>query len=307
MKKKVVFMGTPEFAAGILKQLLSMDCVEVIGVVSQPDKKVGRKQILTYTAVKEVALEHNLPVFQPISIKTDYQTILDWKPDCIITCAYGQFVPKEILYGFSYPCLNVHASLLPKYRGGAPIHKAIIQGEKKTGVTLMQMIEKMDAGKMYAQIEVPILFEDTTEILHDRLMKAGCQLLKEKLEAFFNHQLKGVEQNEEEVSIARNISKEEEFIDCNRPVLEVYNHIRGLISWPVGYIIVQDKKIKLWSVALSELNAKASIGSLVYTNKKLLLQCIDGCIEIKEIQLEGKSKAKAADFVNGAKKMIEIK
>lgn len=307
MKKKVVFMGTPEFAAGILKQLLSMDCVEVIGVVSQPDKKVGRKQILTYTAVKEVALKYHLPVFQPISIKQDYQTILDWNPDCIITCAYGQFVPKEILYGFSYPCLNVHASLLPKYRGGAPIHKAIIQGESKTGITLMQMIEKMDAGKMFAQIEVPILLEDTTEILHDRLMEAGCKLLNEKLPAFLNHQLEGIEQDEKEVTIARNISKEEEYIDCHRPVLEVYNHIRGLISWPVGHIVIQDKKIKLWSVALSDLNANASIGALVYYNKKLLLQCLDGCVEIKELQLEGKSRAKAVDFVNGAKKMIEIK
>lgn len=304
MKKRVVFMGTPDFAAGILNQLLNLDCVEVIGVVSQPDKKVGRKQILTPTPVKQLALEHNLPVFQPISIKTDYQTVLDWNPDLIITCAYGQFVPKEVLYAFPYPCLNVHASLLPRYRGGAPIHKVLINGETKTGVTLMQMVEKMDAGQMFAKIEVPIEITDTTAILHDRLMEAGCLLLKEKLALFLEGKLSGIPQNEQEATIARNISKEEEFIDCNRHVLMVYNHIRGLISWPVGHILIQGKKIKLHDVSLSDLDVNAEPGSLVLHKKVLLLKCLDGCIEIKELQLEGKSKCKASDFVNGSRNYI---
>lgn len=305
MKKKVVFMGTPAFAAQILETLLTLPFVEVIGVVSQPDKKVGRKQILTNTPVKEVALAHGIEVFQPEAIRQDYQRLMDWNPDCLMTCAYGQFLPKEILYCFEYPCINLHASLLPKYRGGAPIHKAIIEGESETGVTLMQMIEKMDAGKMFAKVAVPIELEDTTETLHDKLADAGCCLLQEKLEAFFKHELAGIEQNELEVTIARNISKEEEWVDCDRPVMRVYNQIRGLISWPVAHIVVQDKKIKLWSVSLTSKDVNGKIGCLYWIDKTLLLQCQDGCIQVNELQLEGKSKSKAQDFINGARNYIE--
>lgn len=306
MKKKVVFMGTPEFAAGILTTLLALPFIEVIGVVSQPDKKVGRKQILTPTPVKQVAMVHQLPVFQPISIKQDYQTLLAWCPDCIITCAYGQMVPKEILYGFEYPCVNVHASLLPKYRGGAPIHKAIIEGETETGVTLMQMVEKMDAGQMYAQVKVAITLQDTTATLHDKLMQAGCQLLKDYLENFLNHKLVGIAQEPAQVTIARNISKEEEWIDCNRETRQVYNHIRGLISWPVGHIIIKDKKIKLWEVAWCDQHLQARAGTLVWKDHKLLLMCADGCVEVVQLQLEGKSRCFAKDFVNGWRSYIEI-
>ncbi len=305
MKKKVVFMGTPVFAAGILKTLLTMPEIEVIGVVSQPDKKVGRKQEIVFSPVKELALAQDLPVFQPESIKTDYQLLIDWHPDLIITCAYGQFVPKEILYGFAYPCLNVHASLLPKYRGGAPIHRAIIQGEKETGVTLMQMIEKMDAGAMYAQKRVPIYPDDTTEQLHDRLMEAGCQLLREKLPAFLDHKLDAKAQQEELVTIARNIRKEEERIDCNRPKKQVYDQIRGLISWPVGHILLEGKKIKLWKAARTDLDFEAKSGSLIGFQKRLFLKCSDGCVEILELQLEGKSRCSSRDFINGCRKMIQ--
>lgn len=307
MNKKVVFMGTPEFAAGILKQLLELDFIDVIGVVSQPDKKVGRKQIITPTPVKQIALEHELPVFQPVSIKTDYQQVLDWNPDLIITCAYGQFIPKDVLYAFEYPCVNVHASLLPKYRGGAPIHKVIINGESMTGVTLMQMVEKMDAGVMYAKIEVPIEITDTTEILHDRLMEAGCKLIKDTLKDFLDGRLTGEPQDESQVTIARNISKEEEYIDCDRPTLSVYNHIRGLISWPVGHIILNEKKIKLWACTLTDDNPNGEIGTLIYMKKKLLLKCQDGCVEIKELQLEGKSRCKAQDFVNGSRNFVDFR
>ncbi len=304
MKKKVVFMGTPEFSTGILKALLQMDCVEVIGVVSQPDKKIGRKQILTPTPVKELAVANHIPVFQSIHIRTDYQTVLDWNPDMIVTCAYGQMVPKEILYSFKYPCMNVHASLLPKYRGGAPIHKVIINGETQTGVTLMQMVEKMDAGVMYAKSYVDITIDDTTETLHDKLMESGAKLLTEKLPLFLEGKLEGEQQDESQVTIARNISKEEEYVDCDRPVMEVYNHIRGLISWPVGHIILHDSKIKLWSVSLTDVDEDKPIGSLYTMNKKLFLKCCNGSIQINQLQLEGKTKANATDFINGSKNYL---
>ncbi len=304
MKKKVVFMGTPIFAAEILETLVQLEYIEVVGVVSQPDKKVGRKQILTPTPVKEVALNHQIEVFQPLKIKDDFETVLEWKPDLVITCAYGQFVPASILYAFEYPCLNIHASLLPKFRGGAPIHKAIIQGEKETGITLMQMIDKMDAGVMYAQKKINIDIEDTTASLHDKLIVAGCELLEEKLEAFLNHQLNGVIQEEHLVTIARNISKEEEVIDCNKEVLEVYNHIRGLISWPVGYITLNHKKIKLWQVKLSNIDSDVPVGSLYSYNKALYLKCLNGSIEVLMLQPEGKMKCLAKDYINGSKDLI---
>lgn len=299
-------MGTPEFAAGILEALLELPFIEVIGVVSQPDKKVGRKQTIAFTPVKKLALAHGLPVFQPVSIRTDYSELLNWHPDLVITCAYGQFVPKEVLYAFEYPCLNVHASLLPKYRGGAPIHKAIIAGETVTGVTLMQMIEKMDAGKMYAKAAVEIGPDETTESLHDRLMAAGAALVKEKLEAFLNHELSGEIQDETQVSYAWNISRQEEWIDCARSAQVVYNQIRGLISWPVGHIVVNGKKIKIWSCRRSELDAEAEPGTLVLKGKHLLLKCLDGCLEIKELQLEGKNRCPAESFINGGKSYFII-
>ncbi len=304
MKKKVVFMGTPIFATAILESLLKLEEVEVIGVVSQPDKKVGRKQVLTPTPVKALAQTCNIDVFQPISIKSDYQQIIDWNPDLVVTCAYGQIVPKEVLYAFEFPCINVHASLLPKYRGGAPIHKAIIEGERETGITLMQMVEKMDAGQMYAKEVVAISIDDTMATLHDKLMLAGSKLINEQLPKFLTNQLVGEAQDERLVSFARNISKDEELIDPRQDVLKVYNHIRGLISWPVGYIIVNDKKIKLHEVALTHQKIKATPGELIQHSHCLYLCCENGLIEIKQLQLEGKSRTTAQDFINGAKNYI---
>ena len=180
---RVIFMGTPEFACGILQTLID-EKYHVVAVVLQPDKKVGRKQIITQTPVKALALANNIDVIQPISIKDEYEKVLSYKPDLIVTCAYGQFVPSVILNYPKYGCINVHASLLPKYRGGAPIHKAIINGEKQTGVTIMQMIKKMDAGLMYDKCIVDIEPDDTTAILHDKLMIAGSKLLKEMLPSY---------------------------------------------------------------------------------------------------------------------------
>ena len=306
MQKKAVFMGTPAFAAEILKALLNMDCLKIIGVVSQPDKRVGRKQVLTQTPVKEVAKAYDIPVFQPTSVKTDYQTILDWQPDLVITCAYGQMVPDEVLFAFGYPCVNVHASLLPKYRGGAPIHKAIINGETKTGVTLMQMVKKMDAGMMYATCEVEIEQKDTAETLHDKLAVAGCKLVYETIPLLLDNKLQGKEQNEEEVTFAWNIKPEEEMIDCHRDAMTVYNQIRGLISWPVGHILLEGKKVKLWAASLTRTDEKAiKIGNLYSKEKKLYLKCQTGSVEIKELQLEGKKRCTAQEFLNGFSMLLK--
>lgn len=296
---RIVFMGTPVFATAILEQLLK-DNHEVVGVVSQPDKKIGRKQLLSATPVKECALQHGIEVFQPIKIKEDYETIKNWHPDLIVTCAYGQMIPEHILNFPKYGSLNVHASLLPKLRGGAPIHKAIIYGHQKTGVSIMRMVKQMDAGDYMLQKEVVIEEDDTTALLHDKLMVVGAKAISEAIELLASGNAKFIKQAEANATFAYNISKEEEYIDPNRNVQQVYNHIRGLISWPVGYIIVNGKKIKIHGARKGDTANKYPIGSLFVKEKKLYLQCQDGSIELQQVQLEGKSKCSSKEFINGA-------
>lgn len=292
-------MGTPEFACGILNQLLKEE-IELVLVVSQPDKKVGRQQLLSATPVKKLALEHHLEVFQPQSIKTDYQPILNADLDLIVTCAYGQFIPDEVLNAPRLGCINVHGSLLPKYRGGAPIHKAIINGETKSGITLVKMVKKMDAGDMISKLEVPIDFTDTTEILHDKLMHAGAKLLHDTLPSILAGTAPSIPQDHEEATFAWNISKEEEFIDFSWEPLKIYNTIRGLISWPVGYGVLDGKSMKFHAVRYLDKKCEQPSGTV--------LGCIDNAfaISMKEaillvdcLQMEGKKKMKAIDFMNG--------
>lgn len=296
---RIVFMGTPVFATAILKQLVN-DGYEVVGVVSQPDKKVGRKQIVTATPVHACADTFGIEVYQPISIKEGMEKIQEWNPDLIVTCAYGQMIPVSILEYPKYGSLNVHASLLPKLRGGAPIHKAILYGEKETGVSIMRMMKKMDAGAYMLQEKVTIDDDDTTEILHDKLMECGARAISKAIPLLVDGKAVFVEQNEAEATFAYNVSKEEEIIDPTMDVEKVYAHIRALISWPVGYIVVDGKKIKIHGAKRGTMKNVKTAGTLFVEDKKLFLQCNDGCIELLEVQLEGKGKCTAKDFINGA-------
>ena len=183
---RIVFMGTPDFAVSVLQGLIDNYKDSIVGVVSQPDKRVGRHQVLTNTPVKELALKNNIKVIQPEKIRNDFQCVIDLNPDIIITCAYGQIIPSEILDYPKLGCINVHASLLPKLRGGAPIHKAIIDGYKETGVTIMYMDKSMDTGDMISKVEVPILDSDNLESLHDKLSEAGTKLLLDTLPSIFD-------------------------------------------------------------------------------------------------------------------------
>ena len=302
---RVIFMGTPEFACGILQTLID-EKYHVVAVVSQPDKKVGRKQIITQTPVKALALANNIDVIQPISIKDEYEKVLSYKPDLIVTCAYGQFVPSVILNYPKYGCINVHASLLPKYRGGAPIHKDIINGEKQTGVTIMQMIKKMDAGLMYDKCIVDIEPDDTTAILHDKLMIAGSKLLKEMLPSYLAGNITGIPQNELEASFAYNISKEEEYISFNDDVNKVYDHIRGLIDWPVGYGVVNGHRIKIYQAKKELAKHDFKAGKIIkLENDKIKVACNNGSILLEEVQMEGKKRLSAKDFYNGSKNLLQ--
>ncbi len=303
-KLKVVFMGTPEFACGILQALID-EKYNILAVVSQPDKRVGRKQELKNTPVKQVALNNNIKVIQPIKIKDEYEEILNLNPDIIITCAYGQMVPEIILNYPKYGCINVHASLLPKYRGGAPIHKVIINGEKETGVTIMKMVKKMDAGEMYLKDVVKIDDDDTTEILHDKLKKCGSELIKKFIPKFINGEIEGVKQNEEEATFAYNITRDEEFVSFkNRNVDVIYNQIRGLISWPIGYGIIDGKHIKFHEA--KKINSKHSFenGKVISFDDGMKIACDGGFICVLKLQLEGKSKMAYKDFENGIGKTL---
>ncbi|MCH1940569.1 methionyl-tRNA formyltransferase [Holdemania massiliensis] len=305
MKTRVLFMGTPEFACGILQALTQLPFVELVGVVSQPDKKVGRQQKLQMTPVHALAEQLGLPVLQPQKIRTDYAEVLDLQPELIVTCAYGQMVPEAVLNAPKHGCINVHASLLPKYRGGSPIHTAIIQGETESGVTIMQMVKKMDAGDMLAVKKVAIDEEDTTEMLHDKLQAAGSALLKECLLDYLEGRITPIAQDETQVSFAWNITKEQEQIDFSQTGRQIYNQIRGLISWPVGYGVIAGQKMKFWGVRYREDKTEQPSGTILGFDEMGMLVAAGGVmIVITELQMEGKKRVGAKDFYNGKGKQL---
>ena len=302
MKKRVCFMGTPEFAVAILDALVQSD-VEVVAVVSQPDKKVGRKQILQATPVKERALSYNILVLQPEKIKDSTNELKELNLDLIVTCAYGQFIPETILNTPKYGSVNIHASLLPKYRGGAPIHKAIINGEDETGITIMRMVKKMDAGDIIFQQSCPIYEEDDFGSLHDRLQDLGSNMIKEYLSQLFTLDLQTIPQDESKVSFSYNISSEEEFVNFNDTMKNVYNKIRGLNPWPVSHSIIEHKKVKLFKAIKSDIISDGEVGTVIgLINEGLAVKVQDGVILIKELQVEGKNRMTAQAFYQGMDK-----
>lgn len=296
---KVVFMGTPEFSVPVLEGLI--ENYDVVGVVTQPDKKVGRKQEIKFSSVKDVALKNNIKVLQPEKIKNDYKEILDLNPDIIITCAYGQIIPKELLDYPKYKCINVHASLLPKLRGGAPIHKSIIDGYDKTGITIMYMDVKMDAGDIISQEKIDILDEYNTGILHDKLSIMGKELLLKTLPDIINGNINPVSQNEKEVTYAWNIKKEEEIIDFNKTTKDVFNQIRGLSPFPGSYSILDDKVVKVYESKIGNSNPKNPGEIIKIYNDGIGVSTLDGEIILTKIKPFGKQLMNVKDYLNGVK------
>ena len=296
---RIVFMGTPEFSVPVLEALI--ENYQVVGVVTQPDKEVGRHHEIKPTPVKEVALKHKISVFQPQKIKKEYQDILDLKADLIVTCAYGQMIPKEILEAPQYGCINVHASLLPKLRGGAPIHRAIINNEARTGVTIMYMVEKMDAGDILAQIDTPIYKDDNVGTLHDRLSSMGAKLLIETIPDLVSGNIKPIPQKEEEVTYAWNIKREEEKIDFNKRTIDIYNQIRGLNPWPGGYALLEGKVVKIYEARISDsfftTKKNGEVGKIYEDG--IGISTKDGEIIVTKLQPDGKRKMLAKEYLNG--------
>ena len=302
---RVVFMGTPEFSLNVLESLIKNTCV--IGVVSQPDKIVGRKKELKPTPIKELAIKNNIKVIQPVNIKNEYREILDLNPDIIITCAYGQIIPKEILEYPRYGCINVHASILPKLRGGAPIHHAIIDGYKETGITIMYMANGMDTGDIISQEKITILENDTYGTLHDKLSLLGSKLLIETLPCIINGTNKRIKQNKDEVTFGYNIKREEELIDFNLDIDFVYNKIRGLNPDPGSYFLLNGKIVKVYDASkIEDLSYQdKENGEIVKLDKKAIyVKVKNGLIKINEIMMEGKKRMPVASFLNGNKENL---
>lgn len=293
-------MGTPDFSTKVLEMLIAKE--DVIAVVTQPDRPVGRKRVMTPPPVKEVALQNGIEVYQPekISQSEDLQTLIDLKPDLIVTAAFGQILSKALLDAPRLGAINVHASLLPKYRGGAPIHQAIIDGEKETGVTIMYMAPKLDAGDIISQQAIDIEANDDVGSMHDKLSFLGADLLAKTLPDIINGTNERIEQNEEEATFASNISREDERIDWSKSAQDIYNHIRGLSPWPVAYTKLDDKNMKLYQAHIVE-GKEGKPGEIIETTKKAIIVGTGSsdAIALTDIQLSGKKRMPTANFLSG--------
>jgi len=304
---KVIFMGTPDFSVPVLQQVIK-DGHEVIAVVTQPDRPVGRKKVLTPPPVKVEALKHNIPVFQPekIRIKEQLDPILALNADLVITAAFGQILPNELLEAPKYGCINVHASLLPELRGGAPIHYSIIQGKEKTGITIMYMAEKLDAGDILTQVEVEITEEDNVGTLHDKLSVAGAKLLSETLPKLINGELTPIKQDDSKATFASNIKREQERIEWSKTGQEIYNHVRGLNPWPVAYTTLNGEVLKVWATKKVDAKTEAAPGTIIKIESDGFVVATgnDTAIKIVELQPAGKKKMDGEQFIRGSKHLI---
>ena len=293
-------MGTPEFAVPILDALIKN--TEVLLVVTQPDKTVGRKKVLTYSPVKEGALKHNIPVFQPSKIRFDYEEIKKVSPDLIVTCAYGQILPKEVLEIPRLGSINVHASLLPKYRGGAPIQYAIMNGESETGITIMYMDEGMDTGDMIVSRSIPILDNDNLASLSNKLSKLGASLLEEVLPSISNGTNERLKQNDTLASYAPIIKREDEHIDFHQKSSEVANKVRALNPHPLANVIIGGEEVKVLEGYIGDLT-KSVPGKIIDIKKDAIgIACLDRVYYLTRIKPFGKKEMSVRDYLNGVNK-----
>ena len=295
-------MGTPEFSAPILA-MLHKEGYNISAVVTQPDRPVGRKRVLTPPPVKVEALKLGLPVIQPEKLagSPELTEILSYEPDLIITAAFGQILPKELLDAPKLGCINVHASLLPKYRGGAPIHQAIIDGETETGVTIMYMVEKLDAGDIISQVVVPISDSDDTGKLFNMLSEAGKSLLKSTLPSILNGTNERVAQDETLVTFARNISRDHERIQWSIGGKAIYDKIRGLHPWPVAYTTFQGENVKIWWGEKVETTGNEAPGTIIrIETDRIVVKTGDNiAIAITDLQPSGRKRMPADVFIRG--------
>lgn len=298
---RIAFMGTPDFSVECLKALVNSKH-EVVGVFCQPDKPVGRKQILTPPDVKVEALKHNLPIYQPTTLKNGkgIEILKEIKPDLVVVVAYGKILPADFLSYPKYGCINVHASILPKYRGASPIHYAVLNGDEITGVTVQQMDEGIDTGDILNIKECRIGVNDTTEYMYELLAPLGAEAMLETIDLIENGKLNPIKQDESKASHVGLLTKEMSKIDWSLSAWEIHNKIRGLYSWPGASTVLNGKTLKIHSSVMSDKNGHNIAGEVIESSGGLIICCGDNkCIELKEVQLEGKKRMDAASFLNG--------
>lgn len=296
---KVLYMGTPAMSAEVLSRLYK-EGFTIVGLVCQEDKEVGRKKELEAVPTKVVALAHGTPVFQPHKVRLDFEFAKTLDFDVIVTMAYGQIIPQGLLDLAEVGCINLHGSLLPKLRGAAPIQRAIMEGDKETGITLMEMVAAMDAGCMYDKAVVAIDPVDTYTTLCGKMATAASDLIAKDLLAYANGQLKGEEQNEKEVTIANKIKPEDEKIPLFLSCQSTIDYIRGISEEPGGYFLLEDKKLKVYHAKIHDNQVIRAVGEIVPDRKHFLVQLYDGSIELEIVQPEGKKKMNGNDFLSGA-------
>ena len=299
---KIIYMGTPDFAVEALEALASSRH-EVTAVFTQPDKPKGRGKAMQFTPVKEVALRENIPVYQPKKVRDPevIQKIRELAPDVLVVVAFGQIIPQEILDIAPYGCINVHGSLLPKYRGAAPIQWAVIDGEKESGVTTMQMDAGLDTGDMLLKTVVPLDEKETGGSLFDKLSKAGADLLLETLDALENGTVTPQKQGESPTAYAKMLTKDMGAIDWNRPAKELERLIRGLNPWPSAYTFLNGKTLKVWKCAVERAECgKEAPGTIIGVDKSgIHVACGSDTLILKEVQLEGKKRMETDAFLRG--------
>ena len=310
MEKKelnLLFMGTPEISAYVFEQMI-LDGYHFVGLVAQPDHPVGRKGIIEKVPTKVIAEKYNIPVFQPIKIRKDFSFMDNLNVDLVITLAYGQIVPQGFLDIPRFGCLNLHGSLLPKLRGASPVQTALINNEKVTGVTLMEMVAAMDAGRMYGKKEVIIEEDDNATSLFKKISEAAKDLVLELLPKYVNGELEGIPQDENEVTFCSLIKPEQEKLDLSKDILEVYGYIRGLSDEPGAYLYLDNQKLKIFKAKIANDLVTAEVGTIVQADKRgLLLQCQNGQLAILELQKEGKKRMDYKAFINGNQNLLGTK
>lgn len=298
---KVIFMGTPDFSVGTLEALVAAGH-DVVLAVTQPDKPKGRGKEMQFTPVKECALKYNIPVYQPRRVREPecIEELRKYRADIMVVVAFGQILPKEILEMTKYGCVNVHASLLPKYRGAAPIQWSILDGEEVTGVTTMQMNEGLDTGDMLLKVEIPIEEKETGGSLHDKLAEVGARLCVETLAGLEAGTITPIPQGETTTSYAKMLDKQLGSIDWSKSAIEIERLIRGLSPWPSAYTNWNDKVMKIWDAKVVGDASTERPGTIVKVEKDAFyVQAGDGALQVCELQIPGKKRMDAGAFLRG--------
>lgn len=299
---KIIFAGTPEFASQALQAIIDHK-LDIVAVYTQPDRPAGRGMKLQASAVKKVALAHELPVFQPNSLKSEeeQQHLRQFNADVMVVAAYGLLLPEAVLHIPKFGCINIHASLLPRWRGAAPINRAIEAGDAETGVTIMQMDKGLDTGDMLLKKSCPILEEDTAKTLHDRLAKLGAEAIVEYLIYLEQHGPQhGQQQDNDQANYASKLNKQEALIDWSQPAQQLVNKVRALSPWPVAFGYLEGKALKIWMAQKVDLDTTQTPGSICAVNKDSFdVATGEGLLRITQVQKAGSKAVSVRDFLNG--------